>query len=73
MSRKENLNVLVEEFPPAPSFFMDAAMKKSLKLINKWKLSLCEKSRYKRDFSNIVLMHELLSTKGKSKIPQTNR
>ena len=38
-------------------------MKRTLKLINKWKLSLCDKSRHKKDFSNILLMHELLASK----------
>lgn len=38
-------------------------MKRTLKLINKWKLSLCDKSRYKADFSNILLMHQLLASK----------
>lgn len=38
-------------------------MKKTLKLINKWKLSLCDKSRHKKDFTNILLMHQLLASK----------
>lgn len=38
-------------------------MKRTLKLINKWKLSLCDKSRHKKDFSNVILMHELLISK----------
>jgi hypothetical protein len=38
-------------------------MKRTLKLINKWKLSLCDKSRFKNDFSNILLMHQLLASK----------
>jgi hypothetical protein len=38
-------------------------MKRTLKLINKWKLSLCDKSRFKADFSNIILMYDLLVSK----------
>ena len=38
-------------------------MKRTLKLINKWKLLLCDKSRRKKDFTNIILMHELLLSK----------
>lgn len=79
MTRKENLNRLVERFPPSPSvnlqhrpliplhlhvqFQLDHAMKRTLKLINKWKLSLSDKSRHRHDFSNIVLMHDLLASK----------
>lgn len=38
-------------------------MKRSLKLIKKWKLSLCDKSRYRQNFTNIILMHDLLVSK----------
>lgn len=38
-------------------------MKRTLKLIKKWKLSLCDKSRFKSDFSNVLLMHDLLISK----------
>jgi hypothetical protein len=65
MSRKENLNLLVERFPPTPSFEIDQAMKRTLKLIRKWKLTLCDKSRHKKDFSSISMMHDLLQSKGK--------
>lgn len=38
-------------------------MKRTLKLINKWKISLCDKSRHKKDFSNVILMYDLLLSK----------
>ena len=38
-------------------------MKRTLKLINKCKISLCDKSRHKKDFSNVILMHDLLLSK----------
>ncbi|KIW02941.1 uncharacterized protein PV09_05987 [Verruconis gallopava] len=64
ISTKEFLNELVRRFPERPPAHPSRSMMKILELIEEWRSTICQTSRYKEDLGFIRDMHRLLSYKG---------
>lgn len=64
ISTKEFLNELVRRFPERPPMRSSRAQNKILELIEEWRMTICETSKYKEDLGYIRDMHRLLSYKG---------
>ncbi|KAF2835967.1 VHS-domain-containing protein [Patellaria atrata CBS 101060] len=64
ISTKEFLNELVRRFPERPPMHPSRAQNKILELIEEWRQTICQTSRYKEDLGFIRDMHRLLSYKG---------
>ncbi|KAL9096314.1 MAG: hypothetical protein Q9165_001311 [Trypethelium subeluteriae] len=61
---KEFLNELVRRFPERPQIRSTRAQNKILELIEEWRQTICQTSKYKEDLGYIRDMHRLLSFKG---------
>ncbi|KAL6692737.1 VHS domain-containing protein [Trichoderma pleuroticola] len=64
ISTKEFLNELVRRFPERPPIRPTRVQAKILELVEEWRMTICETSRYKDDLGFIRDMHRLLSYKG---------
>ncbi|KAM0261306.1 hypothetical protein ACHAQJ_002337 [Trichoderma viride] len=64
ISTKEFLNELVRRFPERPAIRPTRVQGKILELVEEWRMTICETSRYKDDLGFIRDMHRLLSYKG---------
>ncbi|KAF2399872.1 VHS-domain-containing protein [Trichodelitschia bisporula] len=64
ISTKEFLNELVRRFPERPPMHSSRPQNKILELIEEWRCTICETSRYKEDLGFIRDMHRLLRYKG---------
>ncbi|KAL7951225.1 VHS domain-containing protein [Trichoderma barbatum] len=64
ISTKEFLNELVRRFPERPPIRPTRVQGKILELVEEWRTTICETSRYKDDLGFIRDMHRLLSYKG---------
>ncbi|KAI7155519.1 ADP-ribosylation factor-binding protein-like protein GGA1 [Hortaea werneckii] len=64
ISTKEFLNELVRRFPERPPIRTTRVQNKILELIEEWRRTICETSKYKEDLGFIRDMHRLLSYKG---------
>jgi len=64
ISTKEFLNELVRRFPERPPVHESRVQNKILELIEEWRQTICQTSRYKDDLGFIRDMHRLLSYKG---------
>ncbi|KAF1843979.1 ADP-ribosylation factor-binding protein-like protein GGA1 [Cucurbitaria berberidis CBS 394.84] len=64
ISTKEFLNELVRRFPERPPMHSSRVQTKILELIEEWRQTICQTSRYKDDLGFIRDMHRLLSYKG---------
>src|ERR1700749_850756 len=64
ISTKEFLNELVRRFPERPPVHPSRVQNKILGLIEEWRSTICQTSRYKEDLGFIRDMHRLLSYKG---------
>ncbi|KAL9105002.1 MAG: hypothetical protein Q9163_000099 [Psora crenata] len=64
ISTKEFLNELVRKFPERPPIRPSRVQLKILELIEEWRQTICQTSRYKEDLGFIRDMHRLLSYKG---------
>ncbi|PTB44693.1 uncharacterized protein TrAFT101_003237 [Trichoderma asperellum] len=64
ISTKEFLNELVRRFPERPPIRPTRVQNKILELIEEWRMTICETSRYRDDLGFIRDMHRLLSYKG---------
>lgn len=64
ISTKEFLNELVRRFPERPPVRATRVQSKILELIEEWRMTICETSRYRDDLGFIRDMHRLLSYKG---------
>ena len=64
ISTKEFLNELVRRFPERPPVHASRVQNKILELIEEWRQTICQTSRYKDDLGFIRDMHRLLSYKG---------
>ncbi|KAH7401442.1 VHS domain-containing protein [Pyrenochaeta sp. MPI-SDFR-AT-0127] len=64
ISTKEFLNELVRRFPERPPIHSTRVQNKILELIEEWRQTICQTSRYKDDLGFIRDMHRLLSYKG---------
>jgi ADP-ribosylation factor-binding protein GGA len=64
ISTKEFLNELVRRFPERPPVHSSRVQSKILELIEEWRQTICQTSRYKGDLGFIRDMHRLLSYKG---------
>ncbi|KAL6703471.1 ARF-binding protein [Coniothyrium glycines] len=64
ISTKEFLNELVRRFPERPPVHSSRVQTKILELIEEWRSTICQTSRYKDDLGFIRDMHRLLSYKG---------
>ena len=64
ISTKEFLNELVRRFPERPPVHSSRVQNKILELIEEWRQTICQTSRYKDDLGFIRDMHRLLSYKG---------
>jgi hypothetical protein len=64
ISTKEFLNELVRRFPERPPVHPSRVQNKILELIEEWRSTICQTSRYKEDLGFIRDMHRLLSYKG---------
>ncbi|KAK1248166.1 hypothetical protein MKX08_006386 [Trichoderma sp. CBMAI-0020] len=64
ISTKEFLNELVRRFPERPPIRPTRVQGKILELIEEWRMTICETSRYRDDLGFIRDMHRLLSYKG---------
>jgi hypothetical protein len=64
ISTKEFLNELVRRFPERPPAHSSRVQNKILELIEEWRSTICQTSRYKEDLGFIRDMHRLLSYKG---------
>ncbi|KAL9050801.1 MAG: hypothetical protein Q9162_006422 [Coniocarpon cinnabarinum] len=61
---KEFLNELVRRFPERPPLRYSRVQSKILELIEEWRSTICQTSKYKEDLGFIRDMHRLLSYKG---------
>ncbi|KAI6817340.1 hypothetical protein KC340_g5229, partial [Hortaea werneckii] len=61
ISTKEFLNELVRRFPERPPIRTTRVQNKILELIEEWRRTICETSKYKEDLGFIRDMHRLLS------------
>ena len=64
ISTKEFLNELVRRFPERPPLRASRVQNKILELIEEWRQTICQNSRYRDDLGFIRDMHRLLSYKG---------
>ncbi|KAM0511578.1 hypothetical protein ACHAPE_009728 [Trichoderma viride] len=64
ISTKEFLNELVRRFPERPPIRATRVQNKILELIEEWRMTICDTSRYRDDLGFIRDMHRLLSYKG---------
>jgi hypothetical protein len=64
ISTKEFLNELVRRFPERPPIRTNRTQTRILELIEEWRRTICETSKYKEDLGFIRDMHRLLSYKG---------
>ncbi|KAJ4290934.1 ARF-binding protein [Kalmusia sp. IMI 367209] len=64
ISTKEFLNELVRRFPERPPVHASRVQSRILELIEEWRQTICQTSRYKEDLGFIRDMHRLLSYKG---------
>lgn len=64
ISTKEFLNELVRRFPERPPVHSSRVQNRILELIEEWRQTICQTSRYKDDLGFIRDMHRLLSYKG---------
>ena len=64
VSRKESLNELARRFPAAPRKKPDTVEDYILLLLAKWSRSLGERSARKEEYTNFILISELLRSKG---------
>ncbi|KAF3047405.1 hypothetical protein E8E12_003662 [Didymella heteroderae] len=64
ISTKEFLNELVRRFPERPPVHVSRVQNRILELIEEWRQTICQTSRYKDDLGFIRDMHRLLSYKG---------
>ena len=64
ISTKEFLNELVRRFPERPPIRPSRVQQRVLELIEEWRQTICQTSRYKEDLGFIRDMHRLLSFKG---------
>ena len=64
ISTKEFLNELVRRFPERPPIRTTRTQARILELIEEWRRTICETSKYKEDLGFIRDMHRLLSYKG---------
>jgi hypothetical protein len=64
ISTKEFLNELVRRFPERPPIRTTRVQNKILELIEEWRRTICETSKYKEDLGFIRDMHRLLHYKG---------
>jgi ADP-ribosylation factor-binding protein GGA len=64
ISTKEFLNELVRRFPERPPVHASRVQNRILELIEEWRQTICQTSRYKEDLGFIRDMHRLLSYKG---------
>ena len=72
ISTKEFLNELVRRFPERPPIRTTRVQNRILELIEEWRRTICETSRYKEDLGFVRDMHRLLSYKGYS-FPEVRR
>ncbi|EGP83497.1 unnamed protein product [Zymoseptoria tritici ST99CH_1A5] len=64
ISTKEFLNELVRRFPERPPIRTTRVQNKILELIEEWRRTICETSKYKEDLGFVRDMHRLLHYKG---------
>lgn len=64
ISTKEFLNELVRKFPERPPIRPSRVQMRILELLEEWRQTICQTSRYKEDLGFIRDMHRLLSYKG---------
>ncbi|KAI9728461.1 MAG: hypothetical protein M1828_003863 [Chrysothrix sp. TS-e1954] len=64
ISTKEFLNELVRRFPERPPIRYSRTQNKILELIEEWRQTICQNSKYKDDLGFVRDMHRLLSYKG---------
>ncbi|MCJ1277929.1 hypothetical protein MMC21_005743 [Puttea exsequens] len=64
VSTKEFLNELVRRFPERPPIRPSRVQSKILEMIEEWRSTICQTSKYKEDLGFIRDMHRLLSYKG---------
>lgn len=64
ISTKEFLNELVRRFPERPPIRTTRVQNRILELIEEWRRTICETSKYKEDLGFIRDMHRLLHYKG---------
>lgn len=64
ISTKEFLNELVRRFPERPPLRTTRVQNKILELIEEWRRTICETSKYKEDLGFVRDMHRLLHYKG---------
>ncbi|KAF2444256.1 VHS-domain-containing protein [Karstenula rhodostoma CBS 690.94] len=64
ISTKEFLNELVRRFPERPPVHLTRVQNRILELIEEWRQTICQTSRYKEDLGFVRDMHRLLSYKG---------
>ena len=64
ISTKEFLNELVRRFPERPPVRTTRVQNRILELVEEWRRTICETSKYKEDLGFIRDMHRLLSYKG---------
>ncbi|KAJ5760560.1 hypothetical protein N7520_007716 [Penicillium odoratum] len=64
ISTKEFLNELVRRFPERPAMRPSRVQHRILELIEEWRQTICQTSRYKEDLGFIRDMHRLLLYKG---------
>ncbi|KAI0016336.1 VHS-domain-containing protein [Xylariomycetidae sp. FL0641] len=72
IATKEFLNELVRRFPERPPMRYSEVQTKILELIEEWRCTICETSRYKEDLGYIRDMHALLHAKG-YRFPEVRR
>jgi ADP-ribosylation factor-binding protein GGA len=72
ISTKEFLNELVRRFPERPPIRATRVQGKILEMLEEWRITICETSRYKDDLGFVRDMHRLLSYKGYS-FPEVRR
>ncbi|KAK4960153.1 ARF-binding protein [Elasticomyces elasticus] len=64
ISTKDFLNELVRRFPERPPIRTTRVQNRILELVEEWRRTICETSKYKEDLGFIRDMHRLLSYKG---------
>lgn len=64
VSTKDFLNELVRRFPERPPLRTNRVQTRILELIEEWRRTICETSKYKEDLGFIRDMHRLLLQKG---------
>lgn len=72
ISTKDFLNELVRRFPERPPLRTTRVQNKILELIEEWRRTICETSKYKEDLGFVRDMHRLLHYKG-YQFPQISR